>query len=242
MLRILSFLFASFISSISLSQSWDFQKENDLVKSVVKIDILNASGESIGHGTGVVIKKKEDYSKDPEKYYLGYILTAAHVLTDQHNVSVPSGRLKFTFYSGDSTKNGSVTKIHPKFLENNLVDVGIAYGLIPKEVTPLEVSNEDLNTEDEVEFIGYGGGDFRHFKAKFAGAELDGRQLFFTWAVQGDSGGPILKNGKVVGVIYGGEIWIKEKYLSAIGATARITAPTKSASLKEIRELVKSVQ
>lgn len=242
MLRILAFLLASFISSISLAQSWDFQKENDLVKSVVKIEILNERGDSIGHGTGVVIKKKADYTKDPEKYYLGYILTAAHVLTNEANIPVQSGRLKFTFHGGSSTKNGSVVKIHPKFLHDNLVDVGIAYGLVPKEVVPLEVSDEELKTNDEVEFVGYGGGDFRYFKAKFAGAELDGRQLFFTWAVQGDSGGPILKNGKVVGVIYGGEIWIKENYLSAKGSTAKITAPTKSASLKEIRELVKSVQ
>lgn len=229
-------------SSVSLAQSWEYQKENDLVKSVVKIELLNERGEPIGHGTGVVIKKKADYTKDPDKYYLGYILTAAHVLTNEANMPVQSGRLKFTFHGGISTKNGSVVKIHPKFLQDELVDVGIAYGLIPKEVVPLEVSEEELKTNDEVEFVGYGGGDFRYFKAKFAGAELDGRQLFFTWAVQGDSGGPILKNGKVVGIIYGGEIWIKENYLSEEGSTAKITAPTKSASLKEIRELVKSVQ
>jgi hypothetical protein len=241
MLRSLLVFFLLSVSSLGYSQTWEKTEPSELHNSVVKIEVLNSSGTCISQGTGTVIRKVKDHTDS--KYYLGYIITAAHVVTDSSDLPLFSSNIRLVFRSGKSTKNASVKKIHPEYSKVPTQDCAVVYGLIPSDIKPIEISDEDLKPGDKVEFVGYGAGDFRHFSAVFSGTSAnEGPQIYFTWSVQGDSGGPIFRNGKIVGVIYGGDIWIKEKYLGSEGYTVLITSPSKSASLKSIRDFVKSVQ
>jgi hypothetical protein len=177
-----------FIGSISVfAQNWDASDEASYHSSIVKI-----SGDGYS-GSGTVIKFIEDSSKY-EGYYYGWILTASHVIN--------STQTNFTvfFNNGDVTSNGRV--VIKKNDNDSFNDLGIIRALIPKDIEPMEISTEDVPAGEKVELCGFGTGQFRHWNAKYCGEGMDsGGHIIFSWAIQGDSGGPIIYNGKVVGVI-----------------------------------------
>ena len=177
-----------FIGSISVfAQNWDASDEASYHSSIVKI-----SGDGYS-GSGTVIKFIEDSSKY-EGYYYGWILTASHVIN--------STQTNFTvfFNNGDVTSNGRV--VIKKNDSDSFNDLGIIRALIPKDIEPMEISTEDVPAGEKVELCGFGTGQFRHWNAKYCGEGMDsGGHIIFSWAIQGDSGGPIIYNGKVVGVI-----------------------------------------
>ena len=177
-----------FIGSISVfAQDWDASDEASYHSSIVKI-----SGDGYS-GSGTVIKFIEDSSKY-EGYYYGWILTASHV--------IHSTQTDFTVYfnNGDVTTNARV--VIKKNDSDSFNDLGLIRGLIPKDIKPIETRTEDIPIGEKVELCGFGTGQFRHWNAKYGGEGMDnGGHIIFSWAIQGDSGGPIIYNGKVVGVI-----------------------------------------
>ena len=73
---------------------------------------------------------------------------------------------------------------------------------VPEDIVPMEISTDDVPIGETVELCGFGTGEFRHWNAKYCGEGMGhGGHVIFSWAIQGDSGGPIIYNGKVVGVI-----------------------------------------
>ena len=146
-----------FTTTSVLAQTWEKSEEADDHSSIVKI-----AGDGYS-GSGTVIEFIED-SKKYEGYYIGYILTASHVIADR--------------------------------------DIALIRALIPDDIKPMEISKDPVPIEAEVELCGYGTGQLRHWKAKYGGSVMnDGGHIVFSWAIQGDSGGPIIYKGKVVGVI-----------------------------------------
>lgn len=174
------------VSSV-FAQTWESSEEATYHSSVVKI---SGNGYS---GSGTVIKFIEDSSKY-EGYYYGWILTASHVIY--------STDTNFTVYfnNGDVTSNGRV--VIKKSENDSFNDLGIIRALIPEDIIPMEISTDDIPIGETVELCGFGTGEFRHWSAKYCGEGMGhGGHVIFSWAIQGDSGGPIIYNGKVVGVI-----------------------------------------
>tara|TARA_R110000824_G_scaffold397870_1_gene601147 strand:+ start:694 stop:1374 length:681 start_codon:yes stop_codon:yes gene_type:complete len=177
------------IGSISLSaQNWDASEEASYHSSIVKV-----TGDGYS-GSGTVIKFIEDSEKH-EGYYVGWVLTASHVVRSKET------RFRIYFNNGEITKNGVVI-LKKNDVIDSFNDLALIRALIPDDIVPMEVSTEDIPIGAEVELCGYATGNLRHWTAPYAGECVDnGGHVVFSWGIQGDSGGPIIYNGKVVGVI-----------------------------------------
>ena len=183
--------FCLLYSSTILAQNWDASEPASYHSSIVRV-----TGDGYS-GSGTVVK----YIKDSkhEGYYIGWVLTASHVVRSKETL--------FTLYfnNGKVTENGTVV-VKKNDEADSFNDLAIIRALIPKDIVPMEISTEDIPMGAEVELGGYATGQLRHWTAKYAGECMnhDGH-IVFTWGIQGDSGGPIIYNGKLVGVICFGQ-------------------------------------
>ena len=188
------------------AQIWTESEPQDYHNSIVKIVSHRVSG------SGTVIKFVEDSEAHPE-YYIGLILTASHVIrgdADLFEIRFKSG--KKTLYNRVVLKNPTGT--------DRFNDLGLIRALIPDEVKPIPLSSEKPTIGGELEIGGWGRGKLRHWDAKCGGTLLNNDGIIiFSWAVQGDSGGPILLDGKVVGVVcYGSAVgWHTEPRRLIVG-------------------------
>ena len=215
--------FALALSALALqsvtAQHWPPSADKEYHNSIVKI-----IGDGYG-GSGTVIKRTTDISP-VEGYYIGWILTASHVIYSQNTI--------FTIYFNNGAITDKATVVDKGDYDTDAYcDFGLIRALIPNSVKPMEICEEDVPIGSRVELAGFGAGDFRHWVADYAGDKSDGDgHIVLTWAIQGDSGGPIIYKGKVIGVIcFGTGI---EKY----GDTPRmIVAPVYGTCVSRIRKL-----
>lgn len=188
----LSFVLSFVVVQAALAQEWPASEEADYHSSIVKI-----TGDGMS-GSGTVIKRIGDSRR--EGYYVGWIITAAHCINEMNT--------EFTvfFNNGKFVNNGRVVLRSGSI--DAFEDYGIIRALIPDDIKPMKISIDDVPIGDTVEMCGYGAGDFRHWTAKYGGKNMTtGGHIVFSWAIQGDSGGPIIYKGKVVGIIcFGGGI------------------------------------
>jgi hypothetical protein len=179
-----------FFTSQSLSaEIWPKSPASNYHNSVVRL----GSSSGVG-GSGSVIKFIKDSEEYPE-YYVGLILTASHVIKSSNDLFVVK------FNNGDSTIKNTVAVKMP-IGSDRYNDVGLIRALIPDEISPLEFSSELPKAGSTVNLFGYGTGELRGWSAVYAGSPMGNDGIIvFSWAIQGDSGGPIIYNGKVIGVI-----------------------------------------
>ena len=184
--------FCLLFTSLVSAQNWDASEPASYHSSVVKV-----TGDGYS-GSGTVIKFIKDSDKH-EGYYVGWVLTASHVVRSKDTI------FRVHFKNGQITKNGTVVLKKPESADS-FNDLAIIRALIPDDVIPMEISTEDIPMGAEVELCGYATGELRHWNAEYAGECMnhDGH-IVFTWGIQGDSGGPIIYKGKVVGVICFGQ-------------------------------------
>jgi len=203
------------------AQVWESIPVPDHSKSVVKI--IGNNGVS---GSGTVIKKLQDSGKH-KGFYLGLILTASHCVD---NMGV---LFEVKFYNNAVTNNCRPTKDLPITTDPDN-DLAILRALIPNDVPVTELSSATPKCNDEVLLSGYGAGKVRHWAAKYGGKKLSsGGHIIFSWAIQGDSGGPVIYDGKVIGVIcYGSG-------LKRFKETRRmIVGPVYASNVSRIKEYV----
>lgn len=130
----------------------------------------------------------------------GWLLTAAHVVEG-------SPRCRLQWADGQSRDAEVVAS-------DEVLDVALVTLAAPPEAIamPLAGPSDWPRQGDVVELIGYGGGRLRHWSAKVNGYVLtDGLGKHQTLSVDtqtigGDSGGAIVFNGRLVGVIWGGPL------------------------------------
>ena len=171
------------------AQEWQNIPNAPHHKSVVKI--IGSDGAA---GSGTVVKKLFD-SPDHKGYYIGLILTASHCLDDL------SILFEVHFYNGAKTGKNRPIKDLPINVDSDN-DLAVIRALIPDDVPVTELSSATPNCNDKVMMSGYGAGNVRHWAAKYGGKKLNsGGHIIFSWAIQGDSGGPVIYDGKVIGVI-----------------------------------------
>lgn len=206
---------------VSTAQNWDCVPHPDHEKSVVKI-----TGSNGVSGSGVVVKKIKD-SKNSEGYYLGLVLTASHCV-DGMNIM-----FEVEFFNGKKTKNNKPVKDLPiTFDPDN--DLAIIRALIPNDVVPTPMSTEKPECGDQILMSGYGAGSVRHWRGIYGGSKvMSGGHIVFSWAIQGDSGGPVIYKGKVIGVICYGSGLNKYKDTQRM-----IVAPVNSSSSSRIKSYV----
>jgi secreted trypsin-like serine protease len=180
------FFFSCFNSADA--QLWGKSEPKSYHASIVKVVSGNVSG------SGSVVFFIGDSEEYPE-YYIGLVLTAAHVIQEK-------GRLyEIRFNSGKRTvKNTAVLK--NAYQKDKFNDVALIRALIPDEVIPIKMSSLKPKPGDKLEIGGWGAGELRTWTATCGGTSIysDGI-IVFSWAIQGDSGGPILLNGRVIGVV-----------------------------------------
>ena len=185
---LLTLAFCLIGSSSAVAQSWEASDSASYHSSIVEI-----SGDGYS-GSGTVIKFVED-SEKYEKYYVGWIITASHLIHSNNT------KFKVHFNNGETTINGVVV-VKKNILIDSFNDIALIRALIPDDVVPMEISTENVPIGAEVELCGFGTGKFRHWNATYGGkAKANGGHIVFSWGIQGDSGGPIIYNGKVVGII-----------------------------------------
>lgn len=152
------------------------------------------------------------------------ILTAAHVVDSDSSFTV-------SFHSGEVIRGATVRA------RDNEADVALLQCATPEGCSVLEVAGEATEGED-VKVCGFGGGQgLRCFKSKIA-AVADKSLIAFTYAIPGDSGGPIVNSaGKVVGVVSGGSVWAKRKVKTVAGTVHSLTAPVRAGTCTAINRL-----
>ena len=191
---------------------WEFVKCDPCVESAVVVVRGNTNG---GTGTGCIVAANEGPA----------ILTAAHIADGNQSFTI-------SFHDGTATNNATLRGIDQE------ADVAVLNCKTPGGCSVLEVADE-VNEGDEVNVCGFGGGGpLRCFKAKVAGVG-EKSQVLFSWAIPGDSGGPVVNAaGQVVGVVSGGSVWAKRKIKTTAGRVVSVTAPIRAGALACIRRLV----
>ena len=183
----LFFVFVGFVlfPQFCQAQSWTISPEKDYHKGVVVVQ-----GDGL-QGSGTVVKFVEDAGEN----YIGLILTASHCVKGKST-------LFDVFFSGGKKYRGGTVVYNSRYTTNTYNDIALIEALIPDEIPVVDISSEPVKCGEQVEMCGYATGSLRHWNAKYAGSSIpqDGH-VVFSWAIQGDSGGPILYNGKIIGVI-----------------------------------------
>jgi len=206
------------------AQEWEESKES-YESSIVQLEY--SRGTSISRGTGSVVKFIKDSERFPD-YYIGIVLTASHVVPDEDSLAT------ITFSTGKKTQKNSVIVKFPYEKDMN-GDLALIKALIPDEVEPLGVTEVVPPMGSNVDLGGFGTGSYRGWTAKFAGRKLgDDGIIVLSWGIQGDSGGPIIYNGKIIGVICRGSGLSRYKDTSRI-----IIAPIHGSSVKRVINFIK---
>ena len=191
------------------AQHWDITPEQSYHNSIVQVQ-----GDGIA-GSGTVVK----FIRDDGDNYIGLVLTASHCIRSANT------EMTIRFKNGKSSTGGKVVH-NSNFRFDQCNDIALIQAVIPDEVPVMEVSNEPIKYGDKVEMAGYATGELRHWEAAYGGLTINGKgHIVYSWAIQGDSGGPIIHKGKIVGVICFGNAVAKfnERYIvSPINGTSII--------------------
>ena len=156
----------------------------DYHKAVVKVG--QAVGGGVSHsGTGTVVCRENG----------GIVLSVAHIFESNGQCWVDwgNGRRGHARLIGRDP-NSDLAVLQAQGVPDDVPSIPIA---APAEFAP---------GGSQVEFIGYGGGNFRHFTANTVGYDpaRPGAPILMDFvSISGDSGGPVVYQGKVVAVQWG---------------------------------------
>ena len=164
-----------------------------------------------GTGTGCIIEGQA-------------VLTAAHVTDGNQSFTV-------SFHDGSANANATLRSADRE------ADVAILNCQTPEGCSVLGVAQPVEG--EEVSVCGFGGGQgLRCFKSKVA-AVGEKSMVLLSYAIPGDSGGPVINAKKqVVAVVSGGSVWAKRKIKSAAGTVHSITAPIRAGLVGKVRQVL----
>lgn len=221
MFRLLVVIWALLLLVVAQAVPVDAKDIARLQAGVVKITAKTDGSPKVG--TGFIVRIDKDTV---------YIITAAHVVAGdrqpqveffpKRNVSVPAEVLPGA-EGGDEVRGLAMLMVKGK----DNIPSGIA-------ALPL-ASNVRLSGGEDLILIGFprGGGPWAIIKGNVSSRQ--GRDIYFSPTVgEGNSGGPIIQNGKVVGLVGAGSQSIGqgvtvrsiEDYIEGFGVTAQESAPS----------------
>lgn len=154
---------------------------------------------NLGNGRGCVVEKIQQ----PDGSYLGKVLTASHVVEPMqvvYNGHVTYVRPEFTvkFSNGETSKALSITD------ERKIGEGDIAFIVckIPACIDAVELA-EIKEGENVVWHLQSG-------NVESPIRVVEGKSFYCDLRLRpGDSGGPVSKGGRIVGVVSGGWFWVK---------------------------------
>lgn len=184
----------------------------DCDREVASALVVVRGNSNGGTGTGCIIEGDA-------------VLTAAHVTDGNQSFTV-------SFHDGSTNKAATLRST------DRDADVAILNCQWPEGCSVLEVAQPVEG--EEVNVCGFGGGGpLRCFKTKVA-AVGDKSLVLLSFAIPGDSGGPVVNAKKqVVAVVSGGSVWAKRKIKSAAGTVHSITAPIRAGLIGKVRQVLK---
>ncbi len=236
---------------------WNWVEAKDYHKSMVKINVpCNIDRNRDGNwddydldgvadllsamGTGTVIhidKSKVITSKSGVKGYIGYVITAAHVIGNMP-YEAPRNIIDIEVEYQNHEKAVKSEVIY----RNTLADCAIIKCWVPENVPAAKLAQEHAKPNDYLEFVGLGGRSPVEKPRRFHGhASIvsDGDELFShdVLFVPGDSGGSVFnKDGELVGVISGGWFWWDGVESPSYGPI-QTTWPAKSCGLDPMKSM-----
>lgn len=172
--------------------------------SVVSLRVSVAEGKAAGTGCIVSISEKLCPDERFKDWRLGTILTAAHVVTE-YRVDV-------------HLRNGELSVGNVAWRGDMVNDVALVKAYIPPGYEPVAIGE----APEHGSFVtAYGlGADAPTYPKSGEVRRLTGRRVGYGYAHdrsiyditvrQGDSGGPIVRDGKVIGVVSGGLLPFQE--------------------------------
>ncbi len=186
------------------------------------VAITSPEENSVSFGSGVVIRKKEDSIFGG---YIGYILTAEHVVSGNDTAGV--------FYTNN--KNSKFNKVVAR---DKLSDIAVIRAWVPEDIEPIEIGQ----TPEHGEIIQCYGFPLKIFKRRDLEylRDIEKSSFFDGFVFPGDSGGPILRKGKLISVVSGGWFWV-EKEDPFNDKVRRATWPPRGATLESIKNLLSTV-
>lgn len=177
------------------------------------VEVLDPSGAM---GMGTVIKVDDKKVSDGWRYAI--VATADHVVDASEGI-----KLRF--------ENGKVVDRCSVIGRNRAADVALIMCKVPDGTSPLKIGTDPIEEGDVVNFVG-------RYRRKFSG---DASSLCYkseAWTdvvvIPGDSGGSVIVDGKLVGVISGGLRWAPNP--------PQRTWPCRSCNLSPLVDLVRKAE
>ncbi|MEM8678957.1 MAG: serine protease [Planctomycetota bacterium] len=203
---------------------WRFSPLGQHHNSIVRVTVDKAVA------TGVLVRVNRD--KPAKGGYEGYVLTAAHVFDFDRETR----GIKVTYPNGRRSKD-----CKPRYLDKDN-DLALLWVWVPEQTVPAEFAHDQATRGDALEFSGLGGGvkltSLRNFQAVASDPTDDNMIYADVSLLPGDSGGPIFKDGKLVGIISGGWFWWDDQRRRSPEVTRQITWPARAANLGAIQSLL----
>jgi hypothetical protein len=231
-LAVFSILLSFLLYIESCAQEWDLIPCVDEHRSIVSLRAELKPGV-YGYCSGVIIEKTDEKHQEYDGFVLGKILTCDHLLMD-----LPNKPIYIKFSSGRQSKG--------KILKRDAdADFMLISAWVDENSQIIPVAKTIPQNNDLCTLIGMGGvfnGSFtpptpEHIRI-FEGFRVGPQKQLFIDAkvISGDSGGPIISNGEIVGIISGGYKWFDYEENNV---KKRYTWPTLSGSTERLINFLK---
>ena len=245
LILVLSFFALTQTASAQVGKQTRFWKWTD--RSSHHDAVVKVSTES-GSGAGVLVRV--DKQKPYRGGYLGYCLTARHVVIEsrlqvtegvKQTSAAPATKIKVTYQNG---RVATGCKIVADDKDN---DVAVLWVWVPRSIEPARVASRTLTDGKKIEFAGLGGGSklrccIRHFSAKASHPTNSNRIFADVALLPGDSGGPVFnENREVVGIISGGWFWWDGEIKTDRGNPIKATWPARACNVDPIQKLLSEI-
>lgn len=170
--------------------------------------------------------------------------TALHVVTDDKDKVMMSPVFKLIFSDVDKEDLSVMANVSTYDKES---DIAVLWAYMPKSINTMELTNlydkipentkiyKPMEKKIEATFLGYANGSW--YKTNGTVSIKDRNQIYSdSIVIPGQSGGPMVVNGKVAGVISGGSMWLENN------DKISITWPTRCGSSTVLFKLIEQAK
>jgi serine protease Do len=192
---------------------------------------------SLDGGTGSGILIHVDQQQPHAGGFLGYCLTAYHVVEDDQERRA----IKVRYRNGRSASRCKVIQYDAER------DLALLWVWVPPGILGAVLASEPAQFGDQLELAGLGGGGdpeccLRSFSATASAPTTADRIYADVSLLVGDSGGPVFNDRKeLVGIISGGWFWWDSGIVTDDGVQISTTWPARAANLQVLQKMIDTI-